>query len=162
MPFTAAFRPKKSRYSIYGAPSVVETKGAQPKSPVPRAEASEALATGCLAGAGTPHDLAPGPSIVLDRETGGQFILGQNYPNPYHGETTVPFTLSNGGDVRLDLLDAANRKVTSILRKGMGAGDHTIHLNLSGLGLQTGNYTYQLQVTNSRGVYRQAKPMTAG
>ncbi|OGX81950.1 hypothetical protein BEN47_04830 [Hymenobacter lapidarius] len=119
-------------------------------------------APGSLAVAGAPHDLAPSPRIVLDRETGGQFILGQNYPNPYHGETTVPFTLSNGGDVRLDLFDAASRKVASILRKEMGVGNHTIHLNLSGLGLRTGDYTYQLQVTNSRGVYRQSKPMTAG
>ena len=141
---------------------LLKTTDAQPAGPTPEAKASGQFATGSPEAAGAALDQAPAPRIVLDRETGGQFILGQNYPNPYHSETTVPFTLSNGGDVRLDLLDAANRKVASIVRKEMGAGDHTIHLNLSGLGLRTGDYTYQLQVTNSRGVYRQAKPMTAG
>ncbi|ALW85199.1 hypothetical protein AUC43_08890 [Hymenobacter sedentarius] len=99
---------------------------------------------------------------MLDRETGGQFVLGQNHPNPYWGETTVPFTLTNGGDVRLDLFDLAGRKVAGINRKGMRAGEHTIALNLSGLGLAAGQYVYQLQVTNSYGVYRQSKTMTAG
>jgi hypothetical protein len=102
----------------------------------------------------------PGPR-VLDRETGGQFVLGQNYPNPYVGETTVPFTLTSGGDVRLDLFDLAGRKVTGIVRKNQSAGEHTIKLNLDGLGLPPGNYLYQLQVTNARGVYRQSKLMTA-
>nr|WP_230688417.1 T9SS type A sorting domain-containing protein [Hymenobacter jeongseonensis] len=98
----------------------------------------------------------------LDRETGGQFTLGQNYPNPYIGETTVPFTLTHGGDVRLDLFDVAGRKMAGISRKGMTAGAQTISLNLSGLGLPSGDYLYQLQVTNSHGVYRQSKMMTAG
>ncbi|MCC3154527.1 hypothetical protein Q3A66_15170 [Hymenobacter sp. BT770] len=105
---------------------------------------------------------APPLPRVLDRETGGQFVLGQNHPNPYLGETTVPFTLTNGGDVRLDLFDLAGRKVAGINRKGMLAGEHAIPLNLSGLGLAAGQYVYQLQVTNSYGVYRQSKTMTAG
>ncbi len=97
----------------------------------------------------------------LERETGGQFTLSQNYPNPYVGETTVPFALAHGGDVKLDLFDAAGRKMAGIARKSMAAGAHTIGLNLSGLGLPPGNYLYQLQVTNSYGVYRQSKTMTA-
>ncbi|SFQ67908.1 hypothetical protein [Hymenobacter arizonensis] len=98
----------------------------------------------------------------FDRETGGQFTLGQNDPNPYFAETTIPFTLVNGGDVRLDLFDLLGRKMASIPRPGMSAGAHTIHLNLSGLGLAAGDYSYQLQVVNSRGVFRQCKMMTAG
>ena len=106
--------------------------------------------------------IAAVPRIVLDRETGGQFILGQNYPNPCVGATAIPFALSNGGDVRLDLFDLAGRKMTGIIRKEMGAGEHTVQLNLSGLGLPVGDYIYQLQVTNGRGVYRQGKQMTTG
>ena len=114
-----------------------------------------------LAPAATPTRAAPMPPRVLDRETGGQFILGQNYPNPHLGETTVPFILTNGGDVRLDLFDLAGRKMAGINRKGMQPGEQTINLNLSGLGLAAGDYVYQLQVTNSHGVYRQSKLMTA-
>ncbi|MBF9219761.1 T9SS type A sorting domain-containing protein [Hymenobacter ruricola] len=94
-------------------------------------------------------------------ETGGQFILDQNYPNPFVGETTVPFTLATAADVRLDLFDMLGRKVAGVVRKGRGAGTQSIKLNLVGLGLAAGDYAYQLEVTNRHGVFRQRKLMTA-
>lgn len=94
-----------------------------------------------------------------DRETGGQFVLGQNYPNPHLGETTVPFTLTNPADVRLDLFDPLGRKVFGIARKGLEPGLQTIYLNIDGLGLLEGMYSYQLQVTNRRGVFRHRRTM---
>ena len=108
-----------------------------------------------IAGSGTTGLAAHEP------ETGGQFKLGQNYPNPYFGETTIPFTLSNASDVQLDLFDLAGRKLTEIRKEGLSAGPNTIVVNTASLGLPTGNYVYQLQVENSNGVYRQCKMMTA-
>ncbi|MBJ6108765.1 T9SS type A sorting domain-containing protein [Hymenobacter sp. BT523] len=96
-----------------------------------------------------------------ERETGGQFILEQNYPNPFVGETTVPFTLATAADVRLDLFDLQGRKVAGVVRKGRSAGTQSIKLNLEGLGLAPGDYEYQLEVTNRHGVYRLRKLMTA-
>src|SRR5260221_275368 len=66
----------------------------------------------------------------LEPETGGQFKLGQNFPNPYSGETTVPFVLKNTSDVKLELWDLAGKKVASIIRKQMSAGEHKIAVNL--------------------------------
>lgn len=94
------------------------------------------------------------------RATGGQFILGQNYPNPHNGETTVPFTLANPSDVRLDIFDLQGRKVAGVVRKGRSPGTQSIKLNLSGLGLPPGDYVYELQVTTRYGVYRQSMLMT--
>ncbi len=96
-----------------------------------------------------------------ERANGGQFTLGQNYPNPYSGETTIPFTLTNLADVRLDIKDSLGRKVTGVVRKSRIPGPHTIKLNLTGLGLPPGDYSYELQVTTKHGTYRQAKLMTA-
>ncbi|MBF9141891.1 T9SS type A sorting domain-containing protein [Hymenobacter properus] len=96
-----------------------------------------------------------------DRETGGQFTLGQNYPNPFVSETTVPFTLNTNADVRLDLFDLMGRKMAGVVRKGRSAGAQSIKLNLDGMGLSAGDYTYQLEVTTRHGVYRQRKLMTA-
>jgi hypothetical protein len=127
-----------------------------------RAQAAADAPEPSLAASPGPKPALAAGARLLDRETGGQFILGQNYPNPYVDETTVPFFLTNGGDVRLDLFDLAGRKVAGITRKNMSAGEHTIPLNLGGLGLRPGDYLYQLQVTNARGVYRQSKLMTAG
>ena len=96
-----------------------------------------------------------------ERETGGQFTLGQNFPNPYADKTTVPFTLTNAADVQLDIFDCLGRKVAGVIRKGLPAGPQTICLNLCGLNLPAGDYIYQLQVSNSYGVYSERKAMTA-
>jgi len=102
------------------------------------------------------------PDAALhERETGGPFILGQNYPNPFVRETTVPFTLHTNADVRLNLFDAMGRKMAGVVRKGRSAGVQSIKLNLDGMGLAAGDYTYQLEVTTRHGVYRQRKLMTA-
>ncbi len=97
----------------------------------------------------------------LEPETGGQFKLGQNFPNPYAGSTTVPFTLTNPSDVRIDLFDLSGKKMAEVIRDGMGTGEQTILLDMAALGLAGGNYVYQLQVENNNGVFRQCKMMTA-
>ena len=97
----------------------------------------------------------------LAPETGGQFKLWQNYPNPYLDGTTIPFSLKNTSDVVLDLFDVAGKKVASIQRDNMGPGEHRLPVVLSALGLENGNYVYQLSVTNSNGTFRQCKMMTA-
>jgi hypothetical protein len=90
-----------------------------------------------------------------------QFILGQNFPNPYVGETTVPFTLKTASDVKLELFDVSGKKVAVIQRENMPAGEQRLRLDLAELGLENGNYVYQLSVMNSNGTFRQCKMMTA-
>lgn len=98
---------------------------------------------------------------ALEPETGGQFKLGQNFPNPYIDETTIPFSLKSNSDVKLELFDLNARKVVEISRKNMEAGDNQIKLNLKEQGIARGNYVYQLEVSNQKGTYRQCKMMTA-
>lgn len=97
----------------------------------------------------------------LEPETGGQFKLGQNFPNPYVGETVVPFVLVNPADVMLELFDVHGRKVAVIDRKGLGAGDHTMAIDTDELRIGAGSYVYQLSVANTIGTFRQCKMMTA-
>lgn len=98
----------------------------------------------------------------LEPETGGQFKLGQNFPNPYRNTATVPFHLNYNAEVQLDLFDLSGKKVASIPQGKLSAGAHQIELSMEQLGLPVGNYVYQLQVTNNTGVFRQGKLMTAG
>ena len=97
----------------------------------------------------------------LAPETGGQFTLGQNFPNPYVGETTVPFTLKTASDVKLELFDVSGKKVAVIQRDNMPAGEQRLRIDPAELGLENGNYVYQLSVSNSNGAFRQCKMMTA-
>ncbi len=99
---------------------------------------------------------------ALEPETGGQFKLGQNFPNPYTGETAIPFTLKNESDVKLELWDLNGRKVASLTKRGMKSGEQQILISPEKLGIAVSNYAYQLEVVNSNGVFRQSKLMSAG
>ncbi|NUO02267.1 MAG: T9SS type A sorting domain-containing protein [Saprospiraceae bacterium] len=97
----------------------------------------------------------------LEPETGGQFKLKQNYPNPHKGRTTIPFSLTNTSDVVISLWDLTGKKVAEVVQNDLSEGEHAINIDLQGLGIPVGNYAYQLQVSNSNGVFRQCKMMTA-
>lgn len=98
----------------------------------------------------------------LEPETGGQFKLGQNYPNPYAGETQVPFQLNNRAAVQIDLFNLEGQKVATLDQGELVPGEHAVPVQLKTLGLPLANYIYQLQVSNELGVFRQCKMMTAG
>lgn len=98
---------------------------------------------------------------ALEPETGGQFRLQQNYPNPYSGETTIPFNLTNPSDIKIGLFDLSGKKIAEISQQGLGAGDHKIRINTAQLGISSANYIYQLEVENQNGINRQCKMMTA-
>lgn len=97
----------------------------------------------------------------LDRENAKQFELGQNFPNPYYNETTIPFSLNQTSDVRLDIYDLSGRKLFTESKKGLGSGAHQWSLNMNSIGLATGNFIYQMEVKNGSGEYRTYKMMTA-
>jgi protocatechuate 3,4-dioxygenase beta subunit len=102
-----------------------------------------------------------GISKLAEVETGGQFKLGQNFPNPYRNLTTIPFILTHAAEVQIDLWDVNGKKLATIPYGTLNAGNHAIPLDIKRLGIARQNYVYQLQVTNSNGTYRQCKMMTA-
>ena len=97
--------------------------------------------------------------LPLQARVASLLELGQNYPNPHAGETTVPYTLAVAADVRLIILDVLGRKVAGVLRKGRSAGPQRIQLNLVGLGLPPGEYVYLVEATTRTSVYRQSRAM---
>lgn len=99
--------------------------------------------------------------IKLEPETGGQFKLRQNFPNPYQGKTSIPFSLNNPSDIKLEFYDLMGRKAGEILKSGLETGDHEIEVDINNLGMAHGNYVYQLEVSNKNGSFRQCKLMSA-
>ena len=94
-------------------------------------------------------------------ETGGQFKMGQNFPNPHNGFTTIPFSLATSSQVEIDIYDLSARKVATINKGNLSAGDYEVAVDFGALGIASGSYLYQLQVSNGSGIFRQAKMMTA-
>jgi protocatechuate 3,4-dioxygenase beta subunit len=104
-----------------------------------------------------------GPAAgVSEPETGGQFALKQNHPNPFNSETSIPFTLTNSGQVSLDVFNMKGERVVTIAATLFGAGSHSISLDHSNdmNGLPSGNYVYQFTFENSQGRFTQCKVMT--
>lgn len=97
----------------------------------------------------------------IEKENAKQFTLGQNYPNPYVNNTTIPLTLMNTSDVVLDVYDLQGRKVGQITKNSLSPGEHAIPIHFSSMNLAPGNYIYQVQVENKNGTFRQYKMMTA-
>lgn len=97
----------------------------------------------------------------LEKENAKQFSLGQNYPNPYSEQTTIPITLRYDSDVHVDLWDLSGKKVASVARENLSAGEQSITLNMSELGIAPATYAYQIEVKNANGSYRDCKLMTA-
>ena len=97
----------------------------------------------------------------LEKENAKQFRMGQNFPNPFDKETTIPFKLINSGDVKIDLYDLNGRNVATLLNKTMQVGDHQCPVSFQNLGLAVANYAYQIEVKNSDGIFKDVKMMTA-
>ena len=97
----------------------------------------------------------------IEKENAKQFTLGQNFPNPFSHETTIPLTLHNASDVTIDLYDVQGRNVAKVVNDNFMTGEHLIPINLKALGLPTANYAYQLEVKNANGAFKDVKLMTA-
>lgn len=96
-----------------------------------------------------------------EHQNAEQFVLGQNYPNPYVGQTTIPVELLQPSDISVDLYDVQGHKVASIDIPDLTVGQHYIPVNIQGFNLPSANYVYQLEVRNIAGIFRECKLMTA-
>lgn len=70
-------------------------------------------------------------------------VLGQNYPNPVNGNTTIPFTLINGGKVEINLYNIQGQFIRTIKSGTYPKGKNTVILHSKGL--PSGIYFYQLK-----------------
>ena len=97
----------------------------------------------------------------IEKENARQFNLGQNFPNPYAEMTTIPFSLMQDSEVKIELWDMMGKKLATILEQKMNIGDHTVDFRPEQHNLLPGSYIYQLEVNNQDGIFRDTKMMTA-
>jgi hypothetical protein len=90
------------------------------------------------AGFDVPTGVGPGSEVGAH-----EFVLHQNVPNPAHGGTRIPFTLSQTGRVSLNLYDVSGRLVRRLVDGVWEAGPHEVRLNPQGL--SSGVYYYRLE-----------------
>ncbi len=55
-----------------------------------------------------------------------EFLLYNNYPNPFNPETTISFSLPEKGDVTLEIYNVLGEKISSQFLSGLEAGNNNI------------------------------------
>ncbi|ODS29784.1 MAG: hypothetical protein SCARUB_05114 [Candidatus Scalindua rubra] len=75
------------------------------------------------------------------------FVLNQNFPNPFNPYTTITYTLTKSGHVRLDVFDLLGNKVKTLTNKRQNPSSYSLKwdgTNDSGMKVSTGLYFYRL------------------
>jgi len=80
------------------------------------------------------------------------FTLGQNYPNPTHGNTTITYTIPFRSHVQIALYDMQGRLVRQIVNESREPGYYTADLDTKGLG--KGVYHYKMKAGEFQEVKR--------
>ncbi len=88
----------------------------------------------------------------IEIENPNELVLLQNYPNPFNPETTIEYTIPDGGllntsSVQLIIYDILGREIETLVNEQQSAGHYKIIFN--GIKLPSGMYVYQLSVDNS-------------
>ncbi len=88
-----------------------------------------------------------GVGIVYEGPSSPGITL-KTFPNPFNPRTTVAFSLSHQGHVRIRVLDLLGRHVRTLVSRHFPAGEHAVEWNGrddSGRGLASGSYLVQCQ-----------------
>ena len=80
----------------------------------------------------------PGVAIVPEN-----YVLHQNFPNPFNPVTTIRFELPTASDVKLSIYDITGRLVEELLNTNMNAGAYDLRWNAANL--SSGMYLYRLE-----------------
>ena len=113
----------------------------------------------------------PGSRVTATTDENGSFslspnglalprsnALGQNYPNPFNPSTLIPFQISAGGRVRLDVFNVLGQRVVTLIDEARPAGLHKAQwdgTDAAGRAVGAGVYIYRL----SAGRWQEARKL---
>lgn len=88
------------------------------------------------------------PSSVHNQDFKRSIVLGQNFPNPYINETTIPIKFSNPGLVKISIRDMFNQEIALIHKGNVNAEymEYFITIDLS-----SGLYWYEVEFMDLSG-----------
>ncbi len=81
--------------------------------------------------------------VVVDLSRQNDYILGQNFPNPFNSVTSIYYYVPKRSKVSLTLMDANGRVIKVLAQQIQEAGSHTIPVYKNEL--SSGIYYYRLQ-----------------
>jgi hypothetical protein len=92
-------------------------------------------------------DVEPGVEEQAPGLVPGEYVLFQNFPNPFNPETTISYRLPRAGYVSLAVFNVAGQEVCHLVNGEQAVGEHVVIWDgTDGLGgpVASGIYFYQL------------------
>ncbi len=86
-------------------------------------------------------------SALVNGEIAGLNRLGQNFPNPFSIETTIPFELKEASNIKISVINMLRQEVRIIIDDHLPPGNHTIQWDgrdKNGKRVAEGLYFYQM------------------
>ncbi len=82
------------------------------------------------------------------------FVLEQNYPNPFNPVTTIKFSISHSGNVKLTVYNLLGEEIAELVNRFKEAGIHTINFDASSI--NSSIYIYKIEANG----FVQSRKMT--
>ncbi|RZJ67959.1 MAG: T9SS type A sorting domain-containing protein [Flavobacterium sp.] len=97
------------------------------------------------------------PDFRLDKRQNA--IIGQNYPNPFDGTTTIPIILESNSKVSFSLYDLNGTQIGHTKQYNFNFGANKISVNRTEYGLSPGHYVFTIGVQDHNGTFTQSRKM---
>jgi hypothetical protein len=88
--------------------------------------------------------LAPKISVGSGEKIPSEYILEQNFPNPFNPTTLLNYSVKEAGLVKIKVYDVLGSEVAELVNETKEAGYHSVEFNASNL--PSGVYIYKMQV----------------
>jgi hypothetical protein len=88
-----------------------------------------------------PNDI---PTATNDLSSVHSFSLSSNYPNPFHGKTSLNINLKKASDITIEISDLLGRVRSTNKYSNFSSGSHTLSIDASKF--TSGVYTYKVKV----------------
>jgi hypothetical protein len=75
-----------------------------------------------------------------------QFVLSQNFPNPFNPTTTIQFEVAKAGNVRLTILSMEGKEIVSLVNTSLEKGTYSVDWNAENF--SSGVYFYRMETNN--------------
>ncbi len=99
------------------------------------------------------------PVVEIDGPLPVEFVLNQNFPNPFNPSTSITFSLPVNSNVQISLYNTLGQKIAELVNLNFPAGTHQVDYTVKGL--SSGTYIYVINASGSNGTnFYAAKKLT--
>jgi hypothetical protein len=86
---------------------------------------------------------------ISDGRTPENFVLNQNFPNPFNPSTKIQFTVPEISHVKIKVYDVLGKEISTLVNGEFESGTYSI--NFSGNGIPSGVYFYRIEAVPENG-----------